>query len=73
MNEERLLDTKALAAFLGVRVNFLAQARMAGDGPPFIKLRDGSRSAVRYRMTDVEKWLCERGRLSTSDKGDLNE
>ena len=67
---KKLLSAKELAEFLGVQINKLAVWRMTGDGPRFLKLGDGSRAAVRYRVRDVEDWLESRVRRSTSDPGD---
>ncbi len=48
-----LLDAKAAAAFLGVRVETLAQWRWRGDGPPFHR----AGRAIRYRRDELDRWL----------------
>ncbi len=58
-----------LADELGLKINKLAVWRMEGFGPRFVKLGDGSRAAVRYRRNDVDNWLNQRIRKSTSDEG----
>lgn len=49
-----LLSAKELAVFSGVQINKRAIWRMTGEGPRFLKLGDGSRAAVLYRVKDVE-------------------
>jgi predicted DNA-binding transcriptional regulator AlpA len=63
-DNERLLTPKEAAHFLRVSDSWLAKARMHGDGPPFVKLG----RAVRYRETDLVRWLRSRARLSTSER-----
>jgi excisionase family DNA binding protein len=58
-----LVDPTAAAAQLGVKSATLAKWRVRGGGPPFLKV--GSR--VRYSRADLEQWLGERRRRSTSD------
>ena len=60
-----LLDTEQVAALLGLRPNTLAQWRMSGAGPRFVRL--GRR--VRYQPADVDDWLQSQARYSTSDPG----
>jgi predicted DNA-binding transcriptional regulator AlpA len=59
-----LLRPPLAAAFLGLSVSTLAKLRLRGDGPPYCKL--GPR-AVAYRRADLDAWLTERTRRSTSD------
>jgi len=59
-----LLTTKALAAWLGVSVQFLELARQRGNGPKFLRITE---RAIRYRRSDVLTWLAERERLSTRE------
>jgi predicted DNA-binding transcriptional regulator AlpA len=61
---EQLLTPKETAQFLRVSESWLAKARMHGDGPPFVKFG----RAVRYRETDLVRWLKSRARLSTSER-----
>jgi predicted DNA-binding transcriptional regulator AlpA len=63
-DNERLLTPKEAVHFLRVSDSWLAKARMHGDGPPFVKLG----RAVRYRETDLVRWLRSRARLSTSER-----
>ncbi len=48
----------------GISVSFLNQARLRGDGPPFLKV--GRR--VLYRIDDVDNWLINHSRTSTSEE-----
>ena len=54
--DEKLLNTKELASYLGVAVSTLLLYRAEGTGPRYIKMG----RLVRYRVDDVEAWLAER-------------
>ena len=62
-----LLNTKQAAEYLSVSAAFLERDRWAGARIPFIKL--GSRS-IRYRQTDLEKYIDQQVRHSTSQDED---
>jgi excisionase family DNA binding protein len=51
--QNKLLDTKELAEYLGVAISTLRQYRLDGKGPAYIKIGH----LVRYRKSDVEEWL----------------
>lgn len=53
------------ATYMGVSPSWLAKLRVHGGGPVFHKL--GRR--VLYRQADLDAWLAERRRNSTSDHG----
>ena len=57
-----LLDTEEVAAILRVQTNTLAQWRVKGGGPSFLKIG----RCVRYRASDVEAWINAQCRASTS-------
>ncbi len=57
-----LLTTTEAARWLGLSASTLAKARVAGGGPPYVKLG----SAVRYRRADLEAYAKARRRRSTS-------
>ena len=59
------LDEKETARFLKLKVKTLQAWRCRGDGPRFLKLG----RAVRYRLSDIEAFVNERTRTSTSDPG----
>lgn len=54
------------ATFLKLSPSTLAKMRLRGDGPPFSKA--GPRVVV-YALDDLEAYLRERKRRSTSDEG----
>jgi predicted DNA-binding transcriptional regulator AlpA len=56
-----LVSTKELARELSVHPNTLNKWRIQGLGPRFIKLG----LAVRYRRSDIEKWLRAHTRTHT--------
>lgn len=53
------------ADYLSMSVHFLRQARSEGNipgrtpGPPYIKLGQGRRAAVRYLVKDLDEWLAK--------------
>src|SRR5271169_5750893 len=59
-----LLNTTALAEWLGVSVQWCEIGRHRGYGPPFLKV--GTRR-IRYRRGDVRAWLAERQFRSTAE------
>lgn len=63
-----LLKTKEVSEYLGVSEKTLANARSTGIGalPPYIKIG----SAVRYRKSDLEKFL-EDNTFNHTGEGDL--
>lgn len=61
-----LLNERQAAEHLGLSVHFLRSRRYRGGGPPFVKV---SSRAIRYRPEDLDAWLRERTRRSTSDPG----
>lgn len=60
-----LLNTQQAAAYLNLSASTLHKARLTGNGPQFIKLG----TAVRYRQEDLDAWVSQRARRSTSDDG----
>ena len=66
MTNEQLLNSQQAADYLGVSRAFLERDRWAGAIIPFIKI--GSR-AVRYRQSDLEGYVEQQVRLSTSHQG----
>jgi predicted DNA-binding transcriptional regulator AlpA len=61
----QLLDQKRVAELLGISPRSMEGWRLTGDGPTYHKV--GRR--VRYRRSDLEAWLADRRRTSTSDPG----
>jgi helix-turn-helix protein len=60
---DHLKTTEQTAVVLGFHPGFLAKARLTGTGPRFLKIG----RAVRYRRTDVDAWLSDKARNSTSE------
>jgi len=61
-----LLTTPAAARVLGHSPRSLESWRYRGGGPRFVRV---SARSVRYRLADLEAWIEERLRVSTSDNG----
>ena len=64
---DRLLTPDQTAETLGVSKPTLA--RCTGYGPPFIKLGDRPQSPVRYRLSDLTRFIENAVRSSTCDPG----
>jgi hypothetical protein len=65
VSERRMLRVGEAAKFLALSVSFLNKLRCSGGGPAFRKIG----RAVLYDPADLETWLSERRRISTSDGG----
>ena len=63
---DALLFTAEAAFLLGLSPRTLEALRLRGGGPPFVAVTP---KAVRYRHRDIEAWIAERRRVSTSDPG----
>lgn len=62
----RTLRTPDAARYLSLSASTLNKMRLRGDGPPFLKL---GAHAVGYDVGDLNCWLDECRRRSTSDGG----
>jgi predicted DNA-binding transcriptional regulator AlpA len=62
--QTRVLRTPAAAEYVGLSDSTLEKFRLTGEGPQFVRI--GVR-AVGYRIEDLEAWLAERVRRSTSE------
>jgi hypothetical protein len=60
------LSVEEAASYCGVSTSYLNKMRCVGGGPAFLKL--GRR--VVYSTDDLDRWLSERRRASTSDTGE---
>jgi len=67
--QARVLRTPAAAEYVGLSDSTLEKFRLTGEGPQFVRI--GVR-AVGYRIEDLEAWLAERVRRSTSEKPSLH-
>jgi predicted DNA-binding transcriptional regulator AlpA len=63
---DTILTNEQAAAVIGFHPSYLAKARLSGAGPKYLKI--GARS-VRYRRSDIDAWLADKARISTSDPG----
>jgi predicted DNA-binding transcriptional regulator AlpA len=63
-NDDDLLSTPEMAAWLGCSTQWLEIGRAKGYGPPFERL---SPRMVRYRRGKVRAWLDERSHRSTAE------
>jgi excisionase family DNA binding protein len=61
-----LLSVDKAASYLGLSATYLNKLRTQGGGPAFHKV--GVR--VLYRPSDLDDWLSDKRRTSTSDTGD---
>ena len=59
----RILRTPDAAVYLALAQSTLEKARLTGTGPRFVKLG----RVVGYDIQDLDAWLDERKRLSTSE------
>ena len=62
----QLLTTRQASQFLGVSASFLERDRWAGAKIPFVRV---GKRAVRYQLSDLEAFVSQRVRLSTSQSG----
>ena len=62
-----LIKSTEAAAYLGLNAQWLAQARMKGTSPPYIKFGDAPNAPVRYDLEELDNWLNQRARRSTTD------
>lgn len=60
----KLLTEKQVEQEYGIKVRTLQKWRWAGGGIPYYKLG----RSVRYKAADIEQYLAERRRVSTSDQ-----
>ena len=63
-DDDELLSTGEVAAWLKVSTQFLEIGRHKGYGPRFIRL---SARRVRYRRDDVRAWLLARAHAVTAE------
>jgi hypothetical protein len=63
---KHVLRTPEAAAYLGLSPSTLEKFRLSGEGPPYHK--SGPKIVV-YRPDDLDRWLHEGRRTSTSDPG----
>ena len=64
-NKAKLLTTTEAAEWLGLSPRTLERYRVTGEGPKFRKIGRW----VRYTVADLDAWLEQCTRSSTSDDG----
>lgn len=60
---DELLDTDAMASYIGLSPVTLRKWRMTGDGPRFLRLG----RAVRYRKKELDAFLAGREYATTTE------
>ena len=65
-NRYPLLTTEQAAALLGLKPRALESWRYRGCGPIYVRV---SARSIRYRKSDLDAWIEEHLRTSTSDDG----
>jgi predicted DNA-binding transcriptional regulator AlpA len=63
-HERRRLRTPEAAAYIGLAPRTLEKMRLTGAGPSYYKLG----RAVIYDTREIDTWVSERARRSTSDE-----
>ena len=63
---EPLLNEVEVAQLLGVSVRTLQEWRQKGLGPPYLKLNERKRGAVRYDPGDIRLYVAGRRRKKVS-------
>ena len=53
---EKLMNTNELAEYLGIAVSTIADYRLKGIGPVYVKIGH----LVRYRKADVDNWVANK-------------
>ena len=64
-----VMNTRQAAHSYHLSPSWLNKLRVTGDGPEYIKLGN----KVLYRRSDIERWLDENRRRSTSDAARKSE
>lgn len=54
------LDSAGASVYLGMSQDWLAKARCEGYGPPYSKVSDTRAGAVRYKRSDLDKFMADR-------------
>lgn len=57
---DNLLEPKDVAKKIGYTISALQKWRREGVGPNFLKLTDSPNGGIRYRESDVDKWIESR-------------
>ncbi|MCY4753579.1 hypothetical protein [Pelomonas aquatica] len=66
LSDELALTPPQTGAVLQTTTDQLANWRVTGEGPPFVKMGSGPKAQVRYPLGGVRKWRDERTFTNTS-------
>lgn len=58
--QDKLLSPAEAASYLSVRRATLDVWRCLGKGPGYVKITEGQSGRVRYRLSDLDRWIRER-------------
>ena len=58
-SELKLLREPEAAKLLGVSVYWLQKQRWLGTGPAYIRVGGRKGGAIRYRLSDLDRWIEE--------------
>lgn len=51
------MSSSDAAAYMGVAPGTLSNWRLAGRGPRYVRIGDGPKAKVLYRVVDLDEWL----------------
>lgn len=66
MLPQKILRTPAAAEYCGLSASTFEKMRLTGAGPTFRRL---TKRAIGYDVADLDTWLSQHSRHSTSDHG----
>ena len=55
-----LWNQRKTAEYLEFSESWLTKMRMRGLGPPYVKMSSGNRGRIRYRESDLQKYIESR-------------
>jgi hypothetical protein len=70
---KRLLTVREAAIYLAVSADMLQSMRTRGGGPRFAKYGRGRTAPIRYDVRDLDRWVEEQKRISTSGTSKATE
>lgn len=68
-SDDGVMTPNEAAEYLRRSNSWLAKARMAGDGPRFLRFGKMPAGRIGYLKADLDAWLATLRRRSTSDPG----
>jgi len=73
VTKRTLIKSTEAAAYLGLNAQWLAQARMKGTSPPYLKFGDAPNAPVRYDLQELDNWVSQRAKLSTTEGAEYTD